>query len=76
MPYVKDIGHSPTYVHNIISRSLPLMVHLDVPHERKGCTVFFEDAYEAHVIELERNATRALKRNSGILHYFLGEDAD
>ena len=60
MPYTKDIGHSPVYVAQYITRSYRPSVavymsrKIDIPHKRIGSAIIFKDFYEAHIIEVEK----------------------
>lgn len=67
MPYNKEIGHSPTYTKRCIlrlykdtktckgvARHIGSPHRYRIPHIRSGSTLFFEDSYEAYIIEVER----------------------
>lgn len=61
---MKEIGHSPTYTKRCITRLYKdtrtckgVARHIDthrIPHIRSGSTLFFEDSYEAYILEVER----------------------
>ena len=58
MPYIKDVGHTPKYIPNRISRYYTLQkakfISKNIPCTYIGRTITFDDSYEAYVLKLEK----------------------